>query len=437
VLAGRAFYGGRIQPLELAIDPEGFIVRVGRDLHGPRRHDVGDRLILPAATDLHVHFRDPTDVALGESWGTGTVQAALGGVGLVGEMPNASPPVDRLERLLERRDAGRGRLAVDMLLYAQLTSPRRVAALSEECGGFKLYLAPTTGIDPSDEAEEPLGPRLDAVAASGLPLSVHAEDPRAFREGAPPSNSADWSNRRPEDAERAAVESVRAAAPPGLRLNFAHVTVPDVADLLRVERLAFEVTPHHLLLAARSDDDSGRKVNPPLRPEPVRRALFERFARGEVPFLASDHAPHPLEAKQRPFALAPSGMPGVATLLPLLLAQVRSGTVPLPVLVAAACDRPARWLGVPMGRLAPGHRAHLIVVDPRVRTVVDVARLGTRCGWSAFAGQEAVFPLEHFRDGELIVQAGEYVGRPTGRFVRPEYAPLRRERGLFPSVRPE
>ena len=84
-----------------------------------------------------------------------------------------------------------------------------------------------------------------------------------------------------------------------------------------------------------------------------------------------------------------------------------------------------------MGRLAPGHRAHLVVVDPRERSVVDAERLGTRCGWSAFSGREAVFPQEHFRDGEPIVQGGEYVGRPTGRFVRPEYAPLRRDRGPF------
>ncbi len=425
VLAGRAYVGGRIQPLEIGISAEGKIVALGRDLRAPRRHEVADRLILPAATDLHVHFRSPVGLRSGESWSTGTVQAALGGVGLVAEMPNSDPPVTTADRLLERRDAGAGRLAVDMLLFGALTERRRVPALARACGAFKLYLAPTTGIGPPDAAE-PLDGLLEAVAATGLPLTVHAEDPREFRHPAELTSTAGWNEARPLRAERRAVEELLARAPPGLRLNIAHVTQAEVAELLARAGHLFEVTPHHLLLSARSTGDAFSKVNPPLRREPERSALFERFAAGSVPVLASDHAPHPIAEKELPFERAPSGMPGVATMLPLLLALARTGALPLPELIRSACERPARWLGQPAGRIALGHRADLIGIDPKQRRTISAEGLGIPCGWTAFEGWEGVFPQEHYHGGEPLVEGGEYVGRPLGRFVRPEFAPAPR-----------
>ncbi len=203
----------------------------------------------------------------------------------------------------------------------------------------------------------------------------------------------------------------------------AHVTTPAAADRLRIAGVSFEVTPQHLLLHDRTGQTAFTKVNPPLRNEADRRDLWVAFARGEVPILASDHAPHSLEEKERPFPLAPSGMPGVETMLPLLLAKVRSNEVPLSVLVAAACDRPARWLGQPHGRIAPGHRAHLMVVDFRKRTTLDAAHLHAPSGWTAFPGWEAIFPREVYLRGERIVADGEYAGKPSGQIVRPEFAP--------------
>ncbi len=192
---------------------------------------------------------------------------------------------------------------------------------------------------------------------------------------------------------------------------------------IRSAGFSFEATPQHLLLSERSSSDPRFKVNPPLRSETERRALWESFRRGEVPILASDHAPHSAEAKDRPFERAPSGMPGVETMLPLLLARVRAGALDLPTLIAAACDRPARWLGQPVGRIAPGHRANLIVVDFRARHPLSARTLHAPCGWTAFEGTEAILPREHYRDGKRLVEAGEFVGALRGRVVRPEFAP--------------
>ncbi len=420
ILVGRAEVRGHLQPVEIAIDDEGIITALGRDLRGGPRHDVGESVILPAATDLHVHLREPGGPRDVETLASGTVQAALGGVGLVGDMPNTIPPVTDSDGVEEKARGVSGRAAVDVLLYALPVRLRALARLAETAGGFKVYLSPTTGVEEVPAASEVAG-LLARLAELGLPVSVHAEDPSRFRTDLPDRGLVDWNARRPVAAELAALGPL-VDAPPSVRLHVAHVTTGTVADRLRAAGVSFEATPHHLLLSERSGDSSYRKVNPPLRSEADRAALWARFRRGEVPCLASDHAPHSLDAKARPFDLAPSGMPGVETMLPLMLARVRASELALGTLVAAASDRPSRWVGQPRGRLAVGHQADLLVVDFRARTRLEARRLHAPCGWTAFEGWEAIFPREHYLRGERIVEDGQYVGRPAGEVVRPEYA---------------
>jgi len=418
VIAGRAWLEGRLQPVEIAIDDDGWIQSVGRVRSGPHRHDVGDAVILPAATDLHVHLREPGGD--GETIASGTTEAALGGVTLVGEMPNTDPPVTSVERLEEKASLVRGRAAVDVLLYASPTSPRSLPGLARAAGAFKVYLSPTTGIEEVPTDEE-LGPLLERLAGADLPVSVHAEEPSSFSGSGSARSPAEWNSHRPPRSERAAIDRLR-AAPDRLRVHVAHVTTPDSVRTLRDEGRSFEATAHHLLLSTRSGTDTRYKVNPPLRSEADRAGLWAAFVRGEVPCLASDHAPHRVDAKSLRFDRAPSGMPGLETTLPLLLARVRSGELSLEVLERAACDRPARWFGQPLGRIAPGHRANLLVVDFRDRRPLRASRLHAPCGWTAFEGWEAIFPREHWRDGERSVEDGEYVGRANGRVVVPEFA---------------
>ncbi len=420
VLAGRALLRGRLQPVEIAIDANGRIESVGKVRAGPNRRDVGDAVILPAATDLHVHLREPGGPAGSESIPSGTLEAALGGVTLVGDMPNTSPPVEDREAVESKAARVRGRAAVDVLLYAAATRPGALEGLSRVAGGFKLFLSPTTGIDEVLAPAEVRG-RLERLARLGLPVAVHAEAPERFVPGVAGRDPAEWNARRPKVSETVAIDRLLPPPPP-LRLHVAHVTHAEPIRRLAEAGLSFEATPHHLLLSERSGRDPRFKVNPPLRSEADRRGLWDAFVRGEIPILASDHAPHPLETKELPFEKAPSGMPGVETMLPLLLARVRAGDLALATLVAATADRPARWLGQSLGRIAPGHRANLLVVDFRQRTRLDARRLHAPCGWTAFEGHEAIFPREHYRDGERIVEDGEYVGRPSGVVVRPEYA---------------
>lgn len=421
VVAGRAFVRGRLQPVEIGIDGSGIISAVGRDLEGSERLDFGESVLIPSATDLHVHTREPGDEGI-EDLRSATLQAALGGVGLVGEMPNTVPPTDSVERVEGQVGRIGQRAAVDVLVYALARPGAPIRALGRVAGAFKLYLSPTTGVADPPAAEELPG-LLRSVAGSGLPLTVHAEAPERFASDPPPATLEAWDAARPPRAEETAVDRLLPIAPPDLRLHVAHVTTASVAQRLRAAGQCFEATPQHLLLHADATSDAHRKVNPPLRSEELRRGLLAEFDAGNVPILASDHAPHASDAKGRPFALAPSGVPGVETMLPLMLQRVRSGDLALPVLLAAACDRPARWAGAPLGRLCVGHRADFLVVDFRIRGPLRGARLHAPCGWTPFEGRTAVFPRHHFRAGRRIVEDGEYVGDREGRPFRPEYAP--------------
>ncbi len=132
--------------MEVGIGPDGTIVEVGRSVPGGERHDVGDSVILPAATDLHVHFREPGPSSRIEGFAAGTLQAALGGVGLIGEMPNTDPPVTDPDRWVAKAGLARGRLAVDAFLYGAATIPAEIRKLGRVAAAFKLYLSPTTGI---------------------------------------------------------------------------------------------------------------------------------------------------------------------------------------------------------------------------------------------------------------------------------------------------
>ncbi|HKS59196.1 MAG TPA: hypothetical protein VJS68_00270, partial [Thermoplasmata archaeon] len=267
----------------------------------------------------------------------------------------------------------------------------------------------------------------EAVSQTGLPLVVHAEDPTQFRSDAPAHDPVEWDRERPRTAEMRGVESML-NSPSSLRLHFAHLTSSAAVEAVRTAGFSCEAAPHHLLLAAHESDDARWKTNPPLRTESVRQQLFESFQKGRVPILSSDHAPHFASEKSVPFDRAPSGVPGLATMIPLFLLEVREGRISLETLQSAACDRPARWAGVPQGRIAPGHRARLLAIDFRRRARVDARRLRIRCGWTPFEGREAIFPLEHLFDGEPLVADGEIVGGRKGQIVRPEYAPGARQR---------
>jgi dihydroorotase len=417
VYEGRIYHRGKIVSAEIGTDDDGIIMAVAKVLRGGERRNFGEAVLLPSAIDLHTHFRDPGPPGEVENIDSGTTQAALGGVGTVVDMPNTQPPTTTLERLMDKIDRIRARACVDVLPYAALLPGTNVEALGKVASGFKLYLAQTTGdlaIPPDTNIVE----LLSKASRTGLPIHVHAEDPLKFPSGSTPSDTDGWDRSRPMDSEISAIEKL-ALHPPEARLLVAHATSAEALHKALAVGACVEATPHHLLLSASTFGGPLNKVNPPLRPESVRKALWEEFKKGSVPVLASDHAPHSLSRKSLPFSEAPSGMPGVETMIPLMLERVRSQDLPLSTFVNVSSRHAALFLGLHRGRLEKGCEANFIAVDFRKRKRIRASELHAPCGWTPFEGWEAIFPEEHYLRGTRIVEGGEFVGGSKGQVVRP------------------
>ncbi|HEV8361606.1 MAG TPA: dihydroorotase [Candidatus Thermoplasmatota archaeon] len=420
VVEGRAFLGGRLVEAMVGIEG-GKIARVAKSLPssvvaGARRVQVRG-VLLPGAVDAHVHAREP-GLEHKERVATATLAALHGGVTTVLEMPNTAPAVTTRATFGDKRARWQAAARVDWGLHAMVDRDLQTFELGGAPVGYKLYLGGSTGA-----AGFPLGLLGSAArraTAAGRPLVVHAEHPDHLQEQ---DEADDWrahGKARPPEAEWAAIKVLAAYVPKGARVVVAHATTAKGLKAARKAGLRVEVSPHHLLLDEREMDRQGplAKVNPPLRGPKQREALWEAFAKGTADTLASDHAPHALDEKDAPFDKAPSGMPGVETMMPLMMAKVKAKGLSLAVLVKAACERPAQLFGLPKGQIAEGSDADLVAWDLTKVGVVEGAKLHSLCGWSAFEGHKAVWPHWALLRGEPAMEDGAALDT-KGREVAP------------------
>ncbi|MDD1718896.1 MAG: dihydroorotase, partial [Methanoregulaceae archaeon] len=215
---------------------------------------------------------------------------------------------------------------------------------------------------------------------------------------------------RPPEGEARAVRRVTGLNRTGCRLHFCHLSTAGAIDQAGG---TVEASPHHLFLSRdlfHPEDPMG-KVNPPLRSESERKKLLASWKRIDV--IASDHAPHTRGEKSIPFAQAPSGIPGVETMLPLLVAEVLKGRCSLPSVIEKCALRPAELLGIPPGGYLPGCRADFSVF-PRDIMVISPDALHSKAGWTPFEGFDAVFPDLVVMGGIPVFSKGDYFqGRPV------------------------
>ena len=425
-----------VEPTSAGLDPDA----------GERVVDARGRHLLPGAVDVHVHFREPGG-SHKETWTSGSRSAAAGGVTTVVDQPNTSPPTVDGDAFDEKAALAAESL-VDYGINGGVTGEwdpeglfeRPLFALGE------VFLADSTGdmgiaVDLFEDA-------LAEAAARDVPVTVHAEDETLFDEGALEGDlggagtaaTADpWSAYRTAEAEVAAVERARgAAAESGAQVHIAHTSTPEGIDAVvkareeagasgdSVAPPTCEVTPHHLFL---SRENAGRlgtfgRMNPPLRSEERRAGVFERLRDGDVDVVATDHAPHTVAEKRQGLAEAPSGVPGVETLYPLLLESVRKGDLALERVRDVVATNPASIFGIgAKGRVAAGTDADLVLVDLTNPREVEAGALHSACGWTPFEGLQGVFPELTLVRGEVVyerdpVTGAESFGEPVGRNVR-------------------
>ena len=421
-MKGRLFLpDGRIERGGFAIS-DGRIAEIGANLAGARTLDFGDKLVVPGAIDPHVHFRDPGHPEK-EDFASGTKAAALGGVTTVLDMPNTVPPTFTREALEDKRARAAAKASVDFGLHLGLDDKGGSLPLLRDATSMKIYLGATTG-DLLVRDMALVRRALLAAATAGRTVVFHAESQACLERHAYLSDDTfpSHARSRPPVCEAEAIEALRAAADgTGARVHIAHLTSAEGLRAVRGTGFTSEVCPHHLLFS----DDKLRaggafKMNPPLRSDDDLRALWDALRAGDITCLASDHAPHTPQEKATDRAKAcPAGVPGVQTLLPVLLPHAeRTG---LPRLLAASVAA-ARIFSLPRkGALSPGYDADFAVYDLDAPQRVEREKMASRAGWTPFEGLSAVFPREVALRGDLVVSEGRFVGRAgSGRFVRPE-----------------
>ncbi|QZP36321.1 dihydroorotase [Halobaculum magnesiiphilum] len=388
--------------------------------------------LLPGAIDAHVHFREP-GFAHKEDWHTGSRSAAAGGVTTVVDQPNTDPPTVTGEAVDEKATLA-GKSLVDFGINGGVTEEwapdslfeRPIFALGE------VFLADSTG-DMGIEADL-FADAVARAAAEDTVVTVHAEDAglfdRAALEGAGDGTGRDadvdaWSAFRTAEAEAAAVDrALEVGADSEAAIHIAHTSTPEGIDAAGAAGATCEVTPHHLFLSRENLDDLGTfgRMNPPLRSEQRREAVFERVADGTVDIVATDHAPHTRAEKDATVRDAPSGVPGVETMLPLLLQEVRTGTLTLERVRDLVAATPAEIFDVAgKGRVDEGNDADLVLVDLDDAREIRGDDLHSKCGWTPFEGREAVFPELTLVRGHVAYDArgdGERFGDAVGENVR-------------------
>ena len=387
----------------------GRVAEVGPGLDADDVLDASGCVVAPGFVDLHVHLREPGGEEA-ETIETGARAAALGGFTAVVAMPNTEPPLDDPTVVASVLAAG-ARAACEVLSAGCITrgrAGRELAPMGElHSLGVRIFTDDGACVADSGVMRRALE---YSRALPGAVVAQHAEDPGLAGNGS--MHEGAWSSRlgipgRPAAAEEVVVaRDVLLAELTGAPVHFLHLSTAGAVELVRSAKarglaVTAEAAPHHFTLtdACCASYDPRFKVHPPLRTDADVDAVKAGLADGTIDAIATDHAPHPPEAKELPFEEAPPGMLGLETALALTLTElVEPGVLALGDALAALSWRPAAIAGVAdrHGRpVAVGEPANLCVFDPSLRWEVDPARLASRARNTPYGGRKLTGRVRH------------------------------------------
>jgi dihydroorotase len=399
--------GTQIAAIDAAIHTRADEVVSARGLH-----------LLPGVIDDQVHFREP-GLTHKEDLHTATRACAKGGVTTFLEMPNTVPAATTQGRLDEKLALAAGKCLVNYGFYIGAT-PHNLADLktATRTPGIKIFIGSSTGdLLVDDQAA------LEAIfAETTLPICAHCEDESTVRANAArltgTTNVADHS--RVRDHAAALIATRRAmdlATRHGHRFHVLHVSTGDEAQLLtdHGHLITAEACPHHLLFHTADYDRLGTlvQVNPSIKTAEDSLQLWEALQGGRIQVVATDHAPHTLEEKRKPYSPghggSPSGLPAVENSLALMLNEVNRGRCTMEQVAGWMCDAPARvWDIVGKGRIEVGYDADLVLVDLSKTATIRNAEQETKCRWSPWDGVTLTgWPVRTWVMGREVFCAGK------------------------------
>jgi dihydroorotase len=414
---GSCYVNGKLEKTDIAL-ADNKIKKIGKvEANNTKVFDASDKLVIPGIIDTQTHFREPGSTDR-EDLESGSRAAVLGGVTSVFEMPNTNPPTSNLLEFDKKLNLAKNRMHCNYAFYFGAT-PENVKQLSKlkglkGCCGVKLFAGSSTGkllVDKEADIEK-------VISQSDRIVSIHSEDEeilklrkKFIKEGDVHSHP-EWRNT--ECAISSTRRVVKIAERYDKKIHVLHITTKEEVDFLAMHKknVTFEITPQHLTLYAPDCYDklgTFAQMNPPIRKKEHYDRLWTAVKNSVVDVLGSDHAPHSKEDKKKKYPESPSGMPGVQTILPIMLNHINNEKLSLEQLIKLMCENPCKIFGIKnKGYIKEGFDADLTIVDINKEQTIKDEMIASKCGWTPFNNFTVKgFPVATIINGKIVMSDGK------------------------------
>ena len=414
---GSCYVNGKLEKTDIALI-DNKIKKIGKvEVNNNKVFDASNKLVLPGIIDTQTHFREPGSTDR-EDLESGSRAAVLGGVTSVFEMPNTNPPTSNLVEFDKKLNLAKNRMHCNYAFYFGAT-PENADQLSKlkdlkGCCGVKLFAGSSTGqllVDKEDDIEK-------VISQSDRVVSIHSEDEeilnlrkKFIKEGDVHSHP-EWRNT--ECAISSTRRVVKIAERYNKQIHVLHVTTKEEVDFLAMHKknVTFEITPQHLTLYAPDCYNklgAFAQMNPPIRTKEHYDRLWVAVKNSIVDVLGSDHAPHSKEDKKKKYPASPSGMPGVQTILPVMLNHINNEKLSLEQLIKLMCENPCKIFGIKnKGYIKEDFDADLTIVDMNKEQIIKDEMIASKCGWTPFNNFTVKgFPIATIVNGKIVMSDGK------------------------------
>ena len=421
---GKCYIDGDLKEVSVGVK-DGKIDKIGEISSDAKETiDAKDLLVLPGCIDTQTHFREPgsTDT---EDLHSGSRAAVAGGITAVFEMPNTNPPTSNLKEFQRKLDLAKNRMYCNYAFYFGATAGNvsQLAELKnlEGCCGIKLFVGSSTG-----NLLVALEEDIDKVFQnSSKVVAVHSEDEEILNKNKKLIKNGDVHSHPIWRSEECAISStrriVRLAKKYNKKAHVLHITTKQEVDFLSQHKgnITFEITPQHLTIYAPDCYDklgTYAQMNPPIRDKSHYDRLWYAVRNNLNDTIGSDHAPHLKVNKDKEYPNSPSGMPGVQTLMPVMLDHVNHGKLSLNQLINLVCENPIKIFGIQnKGYIKEGYDADFTIVDMNKKITIKNENIESKCGWSPFNDVEFKgTPVATIISGKIKMRDGKILGDPEG-----------------------
>ena len=421
---GKCYIDGQLKDVNINVK-DGKIQKIGQITEDAKDTiDATGLIVLPGCMDTQTHFREPgsTDT---EDLHSGSRAAIVGGITSVFEMPNTNPPTSTKKEFQRKLDLAKNRMYCNYAFYfgATADNANELADLKnlEGCCGIKLFAGSSTGnLLVADEKD------IEVVFQnSSKVVAVHSEDEailninkKLIRKGDVHSHPI-W--RSDECAISSTRRIVRIAKRYNKKAHVLHISTKQEIDFLAQHKgnITFEITPQHLTIYAPDCYDklgTYAQMNPPIRDKSHYDRLWYAVKNNLNDTIGSDHAPHLKVNKDKEYPNSPSGMPGVQTLMPVMLNHINEGKLTLNQLINFVCENPVKIFGIRgKGFIREGFDADFTIVDMKKKITIKNKNIESKCGWTPFDGVEFKgTPVSTIIAGKIKMNDGKILGDPDG-----------------------